>query len=169
MSSAIISSMDRDARTKEGVVRFNIPLLPIHVELRRRPLRPPRFTIRGLMIVVVMAGVFFSLIAWLERLNQRMNYHIDQITMVNGWSQGRAPGITPLEAWHRTKMTEYQTVRDRVELAAFVLLLASVSIGLVAALGRVIQSTSRPSVIPPEAEQSPPSALMCDERPGRRT
>jgi hypothetical protein len=134
-------------------MRINIPLLPILVEVRRRPLRPLRISIRGLMIAVILAGLFFSLIAWLGRLNQAMNYYADQLSKATASRSKSAPsGLTPLETWHMKKLMEYRATYDRVDLSSFALFMACVSLAVVAVLGRVLHGSSRPLAIPPGVE-----------------
>jgi hypothetical protein len=138
---------------KEGKVRLNIPLLPILVEVRRRPLPPLRVSIRGLMIAVLLAGLFFALVAKLGRVSQALSYHTDQIIKAYA-SPSKSPpyGITPLETWHVTKMMEYRAAHERLDLTVLVAFMACASLVLVAALARVIHWLSRPSVIPPRDE-----------------
>ena len=134
-------------------MRINIPLLPMEVEVRWRPLRPLRFSIRGLMIAIASAGLLFSLIAWLGRLNQAANYHAEQMMKANA-SRPKSPpyGPTPRELWHMNKLMEYRATHERVDLIVFLLLIACVSLGVIAVVGRVLHGFSRPSVIPPREE-----------------
>jgi hypothetical protein len=110
-------------------------------------------SIRGLMIAVVLAGLFFSLVAWLGRLNQAMNYHGEQVRKAAA-SRSKSPpsGPTLLETWHSMKMSEYRATFERVDLSTFLLLVSCVSLAAVAALGRVLNWFFRPSLIPTGVE-----------------
>jgi hypothetical protein len=66
--------------SEEGDVQFNVPLLPIVVEAQWRPLRPFRFSLRGLLLAVSVAAVFFAVCAYLGRANQAIQFHIVMIT-----------------------------------------------------------------------------------------
>ena len=57
-------------------MRINIPLLPILIEIRWRPLGPFQFTLRGLMLLVVIVGVFFALTAQTVRLQKAGSFSI---------------------------------------------------------------------------------------------
>jgi hypothetical protein len=59
-------------------VRINVPLLPLIVEVRWRVLGPPRFSLRGLMLTVGVVALFFSLCAYVGRLNRAITYHNEQ-------------------------------------------------------------------------------------------
>jgi hypothetical protein len=134
-------------------VRIDIPLLPVSVEVHRRPLRPFRVSIRGLMIAIVLAGVFFALVAELRRLTLAANYHAEEMIKANAIASrfNTLPlGTTPLEAWHMRKIAEYRLAHERLDLIAFAMLMAFVSLFAVAALGRVVHWLSRPSAIPPQ-------------------
>jgi hypothetical protein len=138
-------------------LRIDIPLLPIFVEVRWRPLRPFRVSIRGLMLTVIMAGLFFSLVAENHRLDRAVKYHGRRTIDQN--KQWRPPpyGPTSLENWHLMKMTEYRAAHDRVDFIVFVLVMATASLGVVAALGRILHWFFRRSFTPPKDELSPPS------------
>ena len=55
------------------------------------------------------------------------------------------------------KATEYRAAYDRVDIIVFVLFMATVSLGVAAALGRTLHWLFLRSVIPPGDEPSPPS------------
>ena len=57
----------------EGWMRAEIPLLPFTIEFRRRPLRPLRFSLRWLLLILAMSGMFFYL--WGEALRLSGPFH----------------------------------------------------------------------------------------------
>src|SRR5262249_26615033 len=118
-------------------------------------LPPLRMSIRGLMIAVILAGLFFSLGAWLGRLNQAMNYHGEQMRKAAA-SRAKSPpsGPTPLETWPSMKLSEDRATFERVDLSTFLLLVTCMSLVVVAALGRVLNWFFRPSLIPPGLERT---------------
>ncbi len=59
-------------------MRLNVPLLPLKIEVRWRPLGAPRISLGGLMLAVGVMAVFFSLCAYLGRVNRAMAYHNEQ-------------------------------------------------------------------------------------------
>jgi hypothetical protein len=164
-------------------VRINITLLPMLVEFRShpisvracsRPLTPFRFSLRGLMLAVVVAGLFLSLCAHLVRLNWASLYHAEQAyqsslsrypnrspfppgaTPPRAW-KGRVmvpPGAPPLEIWHSKMSMGYTDEIRRILPFVSGLFVAFVSLGAVAALGRVIQALFRRSFSPSTDELS---------------
>jgi hypothetical protein len=164
-------------------VRIHIPLLPMLVEFRSqpisvkprwRPLTPFRFSLRGLMLAVVVAGLFLSLCAYLVRLNSESLYHAEQAyqsslsrypnrfpfppgtTLPRTW-KGRVivpPGAPPLEIWHRKMSMGYTAEFQRILPFVSGLFIAFVSLGAVAALGRVIHALFRRSFSPSTDELS---------------
>src|SRR5262249_37461645 len=110
-------------------------------------------SIRGLWIAIASAGLLFSLIAWLGRLNQAANYHTEQMIRANA-SRSKSPpsGPTPQELWHMNKLMEYRAAHERVDLIVFVLLIACASLGRIAVVGRVLHRVHRP-VVPPAREE----------------
>ena len=46
-----------------------IPLLPLTIEFRLRPLHPLRFSLRWLLLMVAVSGMFFFLVGEARRLN----------------------------------------------------------------------------------------------------
>jgi hypothetical protein len=105
------------------------------------------------MIAIASAGLLFSLIAWLGRLNQAENYHAEQIMKANA-SRPKSPpyGPTPRELWHMNKLMESRAAHERVDLIVFVLLIAYASLGVIFVVGRVLHGLSRPLVLPPREE-----------------
>jgi hypothetical protein len=104
------------------------------------------------MIAVVVAGLFFALVARLGRLTQATNYHAEQMMKANASRPPSGPTPTPLETWHSNKMMEYRAEHERIDLIAFIILMACLSLGVVAGLGRVLHWLSRPVVSPPGPE-----------------
>jgi hypothetical protein len=66
-------------------------------------------------------------------------------------------GITPLEIWHMKRIAEYRAAHERLELVSFIVIMAIVCLGVVAAAGRILHWLSPPCVIPPADE--PPHVL----------
>jgi hypothetical protein len=136
---------------EEPGVRINIPLVPILVEVRWRPLQPFRFSLRGLMIMVGVAALFFSLCAYLGQLNRAANYHAEQAFKASfDRTKSRPYGPTPLEDWHWKMVDEYRAIFYPVEFIVFLLVVTFVSLVIVAILGRVLHWWHRRSVAPPE-------------------
>jgi hypothetical protein len=118
-------------------MHINVPLLPLSVEFRWRPLRPMRFSIRGIMLVVVLAGIFLALIRELHRQGRAMSYHAEQsfVVLLNRTS---TYDPTPLSNWHAAQCAQYQIVVEILDLLIFLFV---VSIGAVLALfaiGRIV-------------------------------
>lgn len=136
-------------------MRIAIPLLPILVEVRWRPLRPFRVSIRALMLTVLLAGLVFSLVNELRRLGRAASDHTAQMLKANADRPKSPPyGPTPLERWHAMKAMESRAAHERLDLLLFILLLASASLGVVAALGRALDGLSRRWVVPSGDEPS---------------
>jgi hypothetical protein len=150
--------LSRAAR-EEGYVRIDIPLLPISIEIHQRRLRPLRGSIRGLMAIIVLAGLFFWLVSELGRLNRAANYHVNELSKIEV-TRKSSPyhyGTTQAEKWHEKNMSEYRAAHERIDLLVFILVVAFASIGVIAVLGRVIDGLSRRSVNFPEPNHPNPS------------
>jgi hypothetical protein len=158
-------------------VRIKIPLIPLLVEVRSqpiyvkpcwRPLTPFRFSLRGLVLAVVIAGLYFGLCAHLVRLNSASLYHAEQAhqsslsrypnrspfppgtTLPRAW-KGRVmvpPGAPPLETWHREMSMGYTAAIGRLFPLVSGLFIAFISLGALAALGRVIHALFWRSLAP---------------------
>src|SRR5258708_2241971 len=70
--------------TQGATMRLNIPLLPLQIEIRWRSLPRVRFSIRGVMLIVAIAGIYLSLLKLLGRLAALNNYHADRIGPAGG-------------------------------------------------------------------------------------
>ena len=159
---------------RRGVVRIHIPLLPMLVEVRSHPISvklrwralvPFRFSLRGLLLAVVVAGLYFSLCAYLVRLNSASLYHAEQATSLP-WTairigppsppgpcdrrSGRARcGFRPVprlsRTWHREMAIGYTADFQRLFPLVLGLFLTFAFLGAVVALGRAIQALFRRS------------------------
>jgi hypothetical protein len=147
---------------------------PISVKLRWRPLTPFRFSLRGLMLAVVIAGLYFSLCAYLVRLNSASLYHAEQAyqsslsrypnrspfpagTKLPRVWKGRTmvpPGAPPLETWHRDMSIRYTADIQRLFPLVSGLFITFVFLGAVATLGRGIHALLRRSFDPTTDEPS---------------
>lgn len=63
-------------------MRLNIPLLPIRIDVQWRPLPPLQFRVRGLMVVVLIAGLFLSLMVHISQLRNVGSYHAQRSLLV---------------------------------------------------------------------------------------
>jgi hypothetical protein len=131
-------------------VRINIPLLPILIEIRWRPLGPFQFTLRGLMLLVVIVGVFFALAAQTVRLHKAGSYHAEQ-TVRASLSRSKSPpyGPTPLELWHAKLSRDYHNAASLTEFITAMIFLTLVALGVVAVLGRIVHRLDRRPSLPP--------------------
>jgi hypothetical protein len=148
---------------------------PIAVKPRWRSLTPFRFSLRGLMLAVVVGGLYFSLCAHLVRLNSASLYHVEQAyqsslsrypnrspfppgtTLPQAW-KGRVmvpPGAPPLETWHREMSQGYTADLQRLFPLVSGLFITFVFLGAVAALGRGIHALFRRSFVSTTDEPSP--------------
>jgi hypothetical protein len=162
-------------------VRINIPFLPMLVEVRSqpisakprwRPLTPFRFSLRGLVLAVAVAGLYLSLCAHLVQLNRASLYHAEQAFQLSlsrypnrsPFPAGTKPpgkfrvmvppGATPLELWHREISIEYVAAIKRLFPVVIGLFITFVFLGAVVALGRIIYALFRRSFAPAADEQS---------------
>ena len=117
-------------------MRTNVPLLPISVEVRWRRLPPFRVSLRELMIGVVIAGLFFALVAHLGRMNRAMQYHSEQAALA-------AQARKPIEAWHLAMASHHRAAFERIDFPAFLAFMTFASLAAVAALGRALDWSSR--------------------------
>ena len=117
-------------------MHINVPLLPLSVEFRRRPLRPLRFSIRALMLVVVLAGMFFTLVTELRRQGQAMSYHAEQSVLV---TMNRSPtnDPIPLANWHAARSQEYRAVVERLDFLLFLVVMTIGAVLTLFAIGRI--------------------------------
>jgi hypothetical protein len=118
-------------------MRADIPLLPLTIEIRWRPLRPLRFSLRWLLLTVAVAGVFLALVAEARRVNQAMSYHTIRALEV---TRDRSPSYdpTPLSRWHSTMAVRYRDAAERLDLLLFLCVVAIGTVVAVGVLGRIV-------------------------------
>ena len=118
-------------------MRADIPLLPLTVEFRRRPLHPMRFSLRWLILMVAVAGMFFALVGEAHRLGQATNYHLIRAVEV---TKDRSPSYDPMpmSRWHSAKAQQYRDAWERLDRLQFVFIMAIGTIIVVGVLGRVV-------------------------------
>jgi hypothetical protein len=135
-------------------VRINIPLLPVYIEageVRWRSLPPLRlrFTLLGLILVVAIAALLFSVGAETIRLHTISSYHaIETQKAANNRPSGPPFGHTSLEDWHFRMAKDHRAAGDHKEAILRVMVKALVTLGMVAVLGQVIHWLFRRPVIP---------------------
>lgn len=118
-------------------MRADIPLLPLTIEFRRRPLRPLRFSLRWLLLVVALSGMFFFLVGEACRLGQATSYHmIRAVEVTKDRSTSYDP--MPMSRWHSAMAQQYRDAWERLDLLQFVFIMAIGTIIVVGVLGRVI-------------------------------
>jgi Na+/melibiose symporter-like transporter len=129
-------------------VRFDIPLIPIHVgvrlqmDVRWRPPRAFRFSLRAMMIVVGITGILLSFWVWFQahelRLARANNYHADQAF---------DPFLTGVvdRPWHAKMYNKYhdELVRNGMIVKTFTLLLLTFFV--IAIIGRLMNWLCRRS------------------------
>jgi hypothetical protein len=98
-----------------------------------------RFTLLGLILVVAIAALLFSVGAEAIRLHTISSYHaIETQKAANNRPPGPPFGHTSLEDWHFRMANDYRAAGDHKEAILGVMVKAFVMLGMVAALGRVI-------------------------------
>jgi hypothetical protein len=132
-------------------VRFNILLLPIqvglklHMDAHWRPLRPFRFSVRVMMLVVALTGAFCGLWVWFQayqmRLARAINYHGDQAF------DPFLPGADN-RPWHARMYNEYHAAFLRNDMIATTFMVVLTLIILAAIVGRVMNGLCRRSHVP---------------------
>jgi hypothetical protein len=118
-------------------MRADIPLLPLTIEVRRRPLHPLRFSLRWLSLIVAVSGIFFYWVGEARRLGQAMSRHAVQAVEV---TKDRSPSYDPLplSRWHSAMAQKYRAAWERVDLMLFAFIIAIGGVITFAVLGRVI-------------------------------
>ena len=120
---------------EEESMRANIPLLPLSIEFRRRPLRPLRFSLRWLLLIVAISGMFFYLVAEASRLAQATSYHaIQAVEVTRNRSTSYDP--MPMSRRHSAMAQQYQAEWGRIEFLLFVFILVTRTVIVVGGLGR---------------------------------
>jgi hypothetical protein len=117
------------------MMRADIPLLPFRVEFRRRPLHPLRFSLRWLLVMVAVSGMFFFLLGEARRLGQATNYHLMQAVEVT-----KSPSYDPIpmSRWHSAMSEKYRAAWGRIDLLLFVFITTTGTVIVLGVLGRVI-------------------------------
>src|SRR6516165_1242903 len=118
-------------------MRADIPLLPLTIEFRRCPLRPLRFSLKSLLLMVAVSGVFFFLVEEAHRVGEAMSYHAMQAVEV---TKDRSPSNdpTPMSRWHSAMAEMYRDAWERLDLLLFVFLIANAIVIVLGVLGQVI-------------------------------
>jgi hypothetical protein len=118
-------------------MRADIPLLPLTVEFRRRPLHPLRFSLRWLILMVAVAGMFFALVGEARRQNQAMSYHASQAVAA---TMNRSPSHDPMpmSRRHSAMAQKYRDTCERLDFLLFVFIIAVGSVIVVGVFGRVV-------------------------------
>ena len=118
-------------------MRADIPLLPLTIEFRRRPLRLLRFSLRWLLLMVALSGVFFLLVEEAHRVGEAMSYHAMQVVEV---TRDRSPSYDPMpmSRWHSAMAERYRDAWERLDLLLFVFLIANAIVIVLGVLGQVI-------------------------------
>ena len=118
-------------------MRADIPLLPFTIEFRRRHLRPRRFSLRWLLLMVAVSGMFFYLVGEARRLGQAMSHHAIQAVEV---TKDRSPSYDPMPTsrWHSAMAQKYRDAWERLDLLLFVFIMAIGTVVVLGVLGRVI-------------------------------
>jgi hypothetical protein len=117
-------------------MHINVPLLPLSVEFHVRPLRPLRLSIRSLMLLVVLAGIFLALRMEADRQGRAMSYHAEQAVLV---TVNRSPTYdpTPLSNWHAARSQQYQVVFERLDHLILLFFIAIAAVLALFVIGRV--------------------------------
>jgi hypothetical protein len=118
-------------------MRADIPLLPLSIELRRRPLHPLRFSLRWLLTIVAVSGMFFFLLGEARRLGQATKYHLMQALEV---TKDRSPSYDPMpmSRWHSAMSEKYRAAWGQLDLLLFVVIMTLGTVIVLGVLGRVI-------------------------------
>ena len=118
-------------------MRVDVPLLPLTIEFRRRPLRPLRFSLRWLLLIVAVSGMFFYLVGEARRVGQATSYHAIQAVEV---TKSRSPSYDPMPVsrWHSAMAQRYRDAWERLDLLLFLFIIAIGTIIVLGVLGRVI-------------------------------
>jgi hypothetical protein len=113
-------------------MRFNIPLLPIQIEIQWRPLPRFQFSLRGIMLAVIPAALFFSLVGYVHRLAQLNNYHAVQASVA-----------ATNRAWHMAAHQRLHALVITNDTRAELLGLAFLTLLVVTIVGRVLNRLHR--------------------------
>jgi hypothetical protein len=132
-------------------MRFNVPLLPLDVDIRSRPLPRFRFSLRSLALTLAGAALFFALVVELDRVNRRYGFHATEALRL------LLPGQTKLteaeasvQRWHSQLANEYLAARTWLEVGTGLIAIAAIVLMLVAAIGRVLNLMVPPASVAPQ-------------------
>jgi hypothetical protein len=132
-------------------LRLNVPLLPVMVEVRWRPLGPPRISLYRLMLAVAVIAIFFSLWAYLGRVNRAIDYHNEQARKAAGnpFTYGplaAEPGDVAAMNWHTAMASEYHDTFMRLDLIVLLFGVAIAGVCVCALVGRFLNVFARRSL-----------------------
>jgi hypothetical protein len=118
-------------------MRANIPLLPLTVELRWRPLHLQRFSLEALILTVAVSAILLALVAEARRVNQAMSYHVTRAVEV---TRDRPPSYDPMpmSRWHSTMALNYRAAAEQLDLLLFVFIVVIGTVIAVAVTGSFI-------------------------------
>jgi hypothetical protein len=144
--------------SEEADVRINVPLLPVVVELEWRRLPPFRCSLRGLLLTVAVAALFFALCAYLGRVNQAIQFHNEHARKASA-TMGPFRTLTPtrpnpLEQWHYAMALHYHAVFERLDFIGFLIIVMIVSVTVLAVVGRILNWFVRQSSVSVDEEPS---------------
>jgi hypothetical protein len=124
-------------------MQFNVPLLPILIEVRWRNHRPPQVSLSGLMILVLLAGVYTWLSIKAARLRNAGSYYALQATESSGYGPGVESGY-----WEMSRQN-YEQARD-LQFFLNLLLMIAISVIVIGIVHCFRNRTHRRTFIPPQ-------------------
>ena len=95
------------------------------------------------MIGVVLAGLFFALVAQLGRMNRALQYHNEQAALAHEARMRTGLPPSPLELRHSAMAGQYRASFERIDIAAFLALVTFAALAAVVALGRLLDWSAR--------------------------
>jgi hypothetical protein len=118
-------------------MRADMPLLPFTIEVRRRPLHPLRLSLRWLLLMVGVSGMFFFLVHEAHRVGQATSYHAIRAVEV---TKDKSPSYdpTPMSRWHSAMAQKYRVEWERLDLLIFVFIIGIGTVIVAGVLGRII-------------------------------
>jgi hypothetical protein len=136
-------------------MRINVPLLPLAIEITWRSLRPFRFTLRGLLMAVGIAAAFFTLVAYLRRANQAIQYHTlaarEASRSLGPFRNSTPPWANSLEQWHYRMAFHCRVIAERLDLICFLVVVLIAFIALLAIVGQFLNWFAPRSEVPVRA------------------
>ena len=142
-------------------MRFHVPLLPLVVDIRSRPLPRFRFRLRALILVVTGFAIFFSLVVYLDRVNRGYGYHALEANrhireanrLLRRGQEKLALPEASLQRWHSQMANEYLVARTWLGAGTGLIAIAAIVLVLVATIGRVLNLTVPPLGSTPHDER----------------